>query len=446
METNETRPDDAASTSLDAAPLDPHSVTQSSVTVIAPADHNQNAPDSLPVEPASAALPDAAPFSEAPTRGEAPRGEATSREAFLNSADAASTRAAIADVAAAQSSAPDNGITPHETVAATPRAAASTRAARENAPLMIQITGVTKTYRELTAVKDLNLTIHKGDVFGFIGPNGAGKTTTIKILATLLEPTTGQALVDGVDVVRNPLEVRRLIGYMPDFFGVYDDVKVWEYLDFFAAAYKIPVNKRRGIIDDVLELTDLTVKREAYVESLSRGMKQRLCLAKTLVHDPKVLLLDEPASGLDPRARIEFRALLKELQAMGKTIFVSSHILPELADFCNVVGIMEKGVLIVAGRVDEIVRKLEGALVLDVRLTGENENGARALQLLQGYPEVREVRAEGNHLEIEFTGTHDELPQLLSHLVSNGIPVANFAQRAADLEDVFMKVTAGAVQ
>ncbi len=363
---------------------------------------------------------------------------------------------------------------------------------------MIQIKDLTKTYRELTAVRGLNLTIDKGDVFGFIGPNGAGKTTTIKVLATLLEPTTGAAYVDGVDVVRNPLEVRRLIGYMPDFFGVYDDVKVWEYLDFFAAAYKIPVNKRKGIIDDVLELTDLTAKREAYVESLSRGMKQRLCLSKTLVHDPKVLLLDEPASGLDPRARIEFRALLKELQSMGKTIFVSSHILPELADFCNVVGIMERGHLIVSGRVDDIVRKLEGATILDVRLgetrggemrapladrvasqiaedanyaaqngesstrLGENatptvpsgvmpegasSNGAaRVLQLLQGYPEVREARGEDRHVEIEFTGAHDELPQLLAFLVSNGVPVASFAQRAADLEDVFMKVTAGAVQ
>jgi ABC-2 type transport system ATP-binding protein len=311
---------------------------------------------------------------------------------------------------------------------------------------IIEIRNLTKTYRDLTAVRDLNLTIEKGDVFGFIGPNGAGKTTTIKVLATLLEPSSGQAYVDGVDVVRNPLEVRRLIGYMPDFFGVYDDVKVWEYLDFFAAAYKIPANKRKNIIDDVLELTDLTVKKESYVEGLSRGMKQRLCLAKTLVHDPKVLLLDEPASGLDPRARIEFRALLKELQSMGKTIFVSSHILPELADFCNVVGIMERGNLVVSGRVDDIVRKLEGGIVLDVRMTGDTHHGERAIQLLQGYPDVRDVRAEGNHLEIGYTGDHDNLPGLLNHLVSNGLPVASFAQRAADLEDVFMKVTAGAVQ
>jgi ABC-2 type transport system ATP-binding protein len=314
---------------------------------------------------------------------------------------------------------------------------------------MIEVKNLTKKYRDLVALRDLNLTIEKGDVFGFIGPNGAGKTTTIKILSTLLEPSSGQAFVDGIDVVRQPLEVRRVIGYMPDFFGVYDDVKVWEYLDFFAAAYKIPINKRKGIIDDVLELTDLTGKREAYVESLSRGMKQRLCLAKTLVHDPKVLLLDEPASGLDPRARIEFRALLKELKAMGKTIFVSSHILPELADFCNVVGIMEQGRLVVTGNVNDIVQKLEGHIVLDARLGGNGDAaflGAKAQQLLENYPLIKATRAEGDRLSIDFIGGHDDLPPLLALLVKNDIPIASFKQREADLEDVFMKVTRGAVQ
>ena len=311
---------------------------------------------------------------------------------------------------------------------------------------MIEIKGLTKRYRDLVAVRDLNLSIEAGDVFGFIGPNGAGKTTTIKTLATLLEPTSGTVHVDGIDVLRHPLEVRKVIGYMPDFFGVYDDVKVWEYLDFFAAAYKIPANKRKGIIDDVLELTDLTEKRESYVEGLSRGMKQRLCLAKTLVHDPKVLLLDEPASGLDPRARIEFRALLKELRSMGKTIFVSSHILPELADFCNSVGIMERGHLVVAGRVNDIVQRLEGSTLLDVRLTGENDNGAKAVALLNGHPHVKEISAEGNHVTLGFTGDHEQLPEILSLMVQNGLPVASFAQREADLEDVFMRVTKGMVQ
>jgi len=311
---------------------------------------------------------------------------------------------------------------------------------------MIEIKGFTKRYRDLVAVRDLNLTIEAGEVFGFIGPNGAGKTTTIKTLATLLDPSVGTVFIDGIDVLRHPIEVRRIIGYMPDFFGVYDDVKVWEYLDFFAAAYKIPSNKRKGIIDDVLELTDLTEKREAYVENLSRGMKQRLCLAKTLVHDPKLLLLDEPASGLDPRARIEFRALLKELRSMGKTIFVSSHILPELADFCTSVGIMERGHLVVSGRVNDIVHQLEGSVILDVHLTGDPGNGDRMVQLLYGRPLIKDVKAEGNHVTVGFTGTHDDLPGLLGYLVGQGIPVATFAPREADLEDVFMRVTRGMVQ
>src|SRR5256714_6766974 len=236
---------------------------------------------------------------------------------------------------------------------------------------MIEIRHLRKEYRELVAVKDLNLELEPGDIFGFIGPNGAGKTTTIKMLATLLMPTAGSALVDGIDVVKYPEQVRSIVGYMPDFFGVYDDIKVWEYLDFFAAAYRIPKQKRPKVIDDVLTLTDLNVKKDAYVESLSRGMKQRLCLAKTLVHDPKVLLLDEPASGLDPRARIEIKELLKELRNMGKTIIISSHILPELADFCNKIGIIEKGEMIVSGDVNDIVRQVREHHVLEVRILDE---------------------------------------------------------------------------
>src|SRR6266487_6898127 len=238
---------------------------------------------------------------------------------------------------------------------------------------MVDIQHLRKDYRNLTAVKNLSLELEQGDIFGFIGPNGAGKTTTIKMLATLLIPTSGVAYVDGIDVVRNPEAVRAIVGYMPDFFGVYDDIKVWEYLDFFAAAYRIPKDKRPQIIDDVLTLTDLNVKKDSYVESLSRGMKQRLCLAKTLVHDPKVLLLDEPASGLDPRARIEIKELLKELKAMGKTIIISSHILPELADFCNKIGIIEKGEMIIAGDVQEILRRLSGARVYELKVAEDLE-------------------------------------------------------------------------
>src|SRR5580704_1069370 len=224
-----------------------------------------------------------------------------------------------------------------------------------NEEIVITIQNLRKDYKGLTAVKDLSLHLDAGDIFGFIGPNGAGKTTTIKMLATLLKPTSGRAAIDGVDVVANPEAVRERIGYMPAFFGIYDDMRVWEYLDFFAAAYRLPRAKRPRIIDDVLNLTDLIGKKDSYVEELSTGMKQRLCLAKTLIHDPKVLLLDEPAAGLDPRARIEVKELFKELKAMGKTIIISSHILPELADFCNKVGIIERGELLISGDVKEIM-------------------------------------------------------------------------------------------
>src|SRR6266700_375888 len=244
---------------------------------------------------------------------------------------------------------------------------------------MIEIKHLRKEYKDLVAVKDLTLDLDQGDIFGFIGPNGAGKTTTIKMLATLLIPTAGSAMMNGIDVVRYPEQIRSIVGYMPDFFGVYDDIKVWEYLDFFAAAYRIPKDKRPQIIDDVLTLTDLNVKKDSYVESLSRGMKQRLCLAKTLVHDPKVLLLDEPASGLDPRARIEIRELLKELQAMGKTIIVSSHILPEMEEFCNKIGIIERGELIVAGDVNTIARQVRGQHTIDIAVVEEVERAEAIL-------------------------------------------------------------------
>ncbi|PIY39748.1 MAG: multidrug ABC transporter ATP-binding protein, partial [Armatimonadetes bacterium CG_4_10_14_3_um_filter_66_18] len=231
---------------------------------------------------------------------------------------------------------------------------------------MVRIENLTKEYRKLRAVDDLSLTIEEGDAFGFIGPNGAGKTTTIRVLATLLAPTSGEAYIDSVSVTKEPAKVRNLVGYMPDFFGVYDDVKAWEYLDFFAAAHRVPAARRKRVIEDVLELTDLTGKRDAFVDDLSRGMKQRLCLAKTLLHDPKVLLLDEPASGLDPRARIELRELLKELRKMGKTIFISSHILPELAEFCNRIGILEQGKLVVSGPVHEIAAKVRTRNALEI--------------------------------------------------------------------------------
>ncbi|MCB0034875.1 MAG: ABC transporter ATP-binding protein, partial [Anaerolineales bacterium] len=236
---------------------------------------------------------------------------------------------------------------------------------------IVEIEGLTKEYSSVTALKDLHLTVQEGSVFGFIGPNGAGKTTTMRILTTLLKPTSGRAYIGGYSVTEQPQEVRRIIGYMPDFFGVYDDMKVWEYLDFFAACYDVPVNQRRGMIGDLLALVDLSHKRDEYVESLSRGMKQRLCLARTLAHDPQVLILDEPASGLDPRARVEMRELLRELQNMGKTIFFSSHILSEVADICTSIGIMEAGQMVAYGNLEEMRRQLQVHQLIHVRVLGD---------------------------------------------------------------------------
>ena len=308
--------------------------------------------------------------------------------------------------------------------------------------IMIRTLRLRKQYKKLIAVKDLNLEINEGDVFGFIGPNGAGKTTTIKILATLIAPSYGTAFIDGLDVRDYPRAVRAKIGYMPDFFGVYDDMKVWEYLDFFAAAYKIPREKRKQIIDDVLELTDLHSKREDFVESLSRGMKQRLCLAKTLVHDPQVLLLDEPASGLDPRARIEMRELLRELRRMGKTILISSHILSELADFCNKIGIIEKGELLLSGDVDEIQKKIRGGRVVLVTLRERSEEATEALLQLSG---VASVQPHNGTLQVSITSEISDPSEIIKFLVDQGFAILACHEEAANLEDIFMKITQGLV-
>jgi ABC-2 type transport system ATP-binding protein len=309
---------------------------------------------------------------------------------------------------------------------------------------LITIQQLRKEYKALVAVDDLCLHLEEGDIFGFIGPNGAGKTTTIKMLATLLRPTSGTATIAGFDVVREPEAVRAVIGYMPDFFGVYDDIKVWEYLDFFAAAYKIPKERRHHVVQDVLELTDLAEKRDAYVEELSRGMKQRLCLAKTLVHDPKVLLLDEPASGLDPRARIEIKELLKELKSMGKTIIISSHILPELADFCNKIGIIEKGKLIISGGVQEIMRQVSGGRVLLLRVLDEPDRVIELLSAMEGVLSAG-VDEGRSAIRIEFAGDEAAQHAILQKLIQNGIRVQSFNEVQTDLEEIFMKVTRGIV-
>ncbi|RMH72655.1 MAG: ABC transporter ATP-binding protein [Gemmatimonadetes bacterium] len=308
---------------------------------------------------------------------------------------------------------------------------------------MIETHDLTKTYKNITAVNHLNLNIPQGVIFGFIGPNGAGKTTTIKMISTLLEPTYGDAIVNGFSVTKEPDAVKSQIGYMPDFFGVYDDMKVWEYLDFFAAAYKIEKQRRIGIIDDVLVLTDLESKREDMVDNLSRGMKQRLCLAKTLVHDPKVLLLDEPASGLDPRARIEMRELLKELKRMGKTILISSHILSELEDFVDTIGIIERGTLLASGNVKSILQQIRANRRFVITVSDQVET---AHLLLRDLPEVQHIEREGNTLVVEVHDSPDgDDPDLLKILVLNDIRVIAFHEEETDLEDIFMTITQGVV-
>ncbi|MFQ6131743.1 MAG: ATP-binding cassette domain-containing protein [Armatimonadota bacterium] len=308
--------------------------------------------------------------------------------------------------------------------------------------MILDIRGLSKQFKNVTAVWNLNLNLDEADIFGFIGPNGAGKTTTIKMLATLLKPTAGTAYIDGYDVTKHHEEVRALIGYMPDFFGVYDDIKVWEYLDFFAAAYRIDRTKRPQIIEDVLALTDLTGKRDDYVEQLSRGMKQRLCLAKTLVHDPKLLLLDEPASGLDPRARIEIRELLKELKSMGKTIFVSSHILAELSDFCNKIGIIENGQLICSGDVKDILKQVSGHITIVIKVLGDPN---QAVQIIEPIPYVQELKVVEDTVLVQYTGDRSEMGEILRRLVASDVQVVSFSEEETDLEDIFMRLTKGIV-
>jgi ABC-2 type transport system ATP-binding protein len=309
---------------------------------------------------------------------------------------------------------------------------------------MLEIKDLRKEYGSLVAVEGISFQLRPGDIFGFIGSNGAGKTTTIRMLATLLEPTGGTATLNGADIRRDPMDVRRMIGYMPDFFGLYDDVKVWEYLDFFAAIYDVPRNKRADVIDNVLELTDLTVKKTSFVQSLSRGMQQRLCLARCLVHDPALLLLDEPASGLDPRARAELKELIAELGRMGKIVIVSSHILPELADFCNTVGINERGRMLAFGPVAKVVQGIQPNRVLNAKLLSRQ---AEAAQFLIDVPAVVSAQVtEDGAVRIDFNGDHEQQAEIVSSLVTGGFKLTAFNEEEADLEDVFMKLTTGAVQ
>jgi ABC-2 type transport system ATP-binding protein len=307
---------------------------------------------------------------------------------------------------------------------------------------MIELINFTKRYGNLVAVDQLNLKIAPGEMFGFIGPNGAGKSTSIRFLATLLKATGGEGIVNGYSVTRQPLSVRRSIGYMPDNFGVYDGMRVWEFLDFFAVAYQIPRSRRKQVIGDVLELLDLTVKRDDFVNGLSRGMKQRLCLAKTLVHDPPVLILDEPSSGLDPRARVEVKALLKELRRMGKTILISSHILTELADCCTSIGIIERGKLLMQGPIDEVYRRIQRNRIVTIKFL---DNADPGLSVIRSFPATRDVHVDGNRVTVELAADDNQVADLLQRLVAGGLRMHSFADKEPTLEDVFMLVTKGAV-
>jgi ABC-2 type transport system ATP-binding protein len=305
--------------------------------------------------------------------------------------------------------------------------------------LLVETRGLRVDYGPFTAVWDLDLSIEAGTIYGLIGPNGAGKTTTIRVLSTLLEPTYGEVRIDGIDAQERPEEAHAVIGYMPDNCPLYDDLLVDELLQVYAAAYRLDPHRRGTLIDEVLALVNLDAKRRAFVGTLSRGMRQRLVLAKTLLHDPKLLLLDEPASGLDPMARIELRDVLRQLGRAGKAILVSSHILTELADFCNAVGIMEKGRMVVSGRTEEIGAKMSRGYTVAIEFLPGQEGAAR---MFEKRPGVRHWALAGEKAEVILDGGAEAAAELLRDLVVGGFKVRNFAEKKMDLEEIFMKVGA----
>ncbi len=315
---------------------------------------------------------------------------------------------------------------------------------------IIETKNLVKRYGKLEAVSNLNLVVPEGAVYGFVGPNGAGKTTTMRILTTLMKPTAGEAYVAGYSVTQDPRNVRRAIGYMPDFFGVYEDMKVWEYLDFFAACYDIPERERPKLISDLLELVDLSHRKDDMVDKLSRGMKQRLCLARTLTHDPQVLILDEPASGLDPRARIEVRELLVELSRMGKTIFFSSHILADVSEICTHLGIIEAGQMVAQGSMEEMQRQLIPHREITITLleAGDVERARAAIGSVPGIVEIIDLPASDKgrpRIQVNFSGEDEGVALISRKLSEEGIAVLGFSEEERNLEAVFMRATKGLV-
>jgi len=303
---------------------------------------------------------------------------------------------------------------------------------------MISIQHLRMEYGDTVAIENLQLEIAPGEVFGLIGPNGAGKTTLIRILATLLEPTYGQITIDGVDLLAEPLKIHPLIGYMSDFFSLYDNMRAWEYLDHFARCYRIAPYRRKHLIDEALELVSLEVRRDAEINELSRGMRQRLCFAKSLLHEPQVLLLDEPASGLDPAGRVEFREMIKQLQQMGRTVLISSHILTEMTEYCTSIGILEQGRLLASGRIETVQKFLQPELRLHIQVAEQAEPLAT---LLGNEPMAEQVRCAAGQVQCIWHDGREALPELHRKIVQAGIPVVSFALEGDNLEDLYMQIS-----
>lgn len=306
--------------------------------------------------------------------------------------------------------------------------------------VVVRTENLTKRYKNTLAVDKLCMEIEEGEIYGFVGANGAGKTTTMRIIAGLLAPTSGSVFIDGIDVSKKPLQVKKHIGYMPDFFGVYDDLKVSEYLNFYAGMQGIEKNRCDTLVDSLLELVRLTHKRDAYVDTLSRGMKQRLCLARSLIHDPKFLILDEPASGLDPRARVEMKEILMELATMGKTILISSHILHELSQICTSIGIIDSGRLVACGSVREISDRMSHSGKLKIKVSSKEEE---AVKVLLEIPEIKGVSSAAGMIDVDVIGQDDTYADILRTLVEKGIPVISYQPQESSLESVFMQLTEG---
>lgn len=306
--------------------------------------------------------------------------------------------------------------------------------------VMLIIENLVKNYGKFKAVDNLSLEIGKGHIYGFVGANGAGKTTTMKIVAGLSKPTSGRVVIDGIDILEYPVSFKNKIGYMPDFFGVYDDLKVTEYMDFYAGVYGVEKSERPKITEQLLELVNLTEKKDFYVDNLSRGMKQRLCLARSLIHNPELLILDEPASGLDPKARVEMKEVLKELRDLGKTIIISSHILPELAELCTSIGIIERGKMVVSGTVEEIMQKTSHNKVIRIKVLGELEG---AVKLLKEQPSIGAVNVHNDYLEADFNGTDEVMAEILRSAIKNEIPIVSYTEVEKNLESAFMHLIGG---